>query len=96
LTGKLYLFAAQGASGTRATTQTAVQANELPYRVDSQTTRLHRITTEMTLKKPIVNAHVALGHNLAAGPFMFDEQHPVQHEHGGYRQADKFIGGIVD
>jgi hypothetical protein len=66
LTEELDLAAAQGTTRTHATAPIAIEAEELPHTVESETARLYRITQEMALEEPIVETHVARGGELPA------------------------------
>ncbi len=87
LSEEFYLAASQGPAGPETAAPGDEEAQQLPDPVDTQASGLDRIAEEVTLKEPVVEGHIALRNDSAAGSLALDLLDPVDHEHGRQRQT---------
>ena len=61
LTEEFHLAAPEGPTGTDAATPVAIETKQLPDAVESQTSRLDRVSQKMAMEEPVIEANVSRG-----------------------------------
>ena len=82
---------------TRAVESREALADRLSSIVDELLrTRLDRVAAEVAAEEPVVQRHVALGHDAPPRSLATDLQDPVDHQHGGKRKPRlEGVGGVA-
>src|SRR5262249_11965393 len=89
LAGKLDLAEAERAALALGAGPTEEEAHQLPQGVEAEATRHHRITLEMTRKKPQVRLHSELGSGKSLAmpaTLLGNFADPLEHQHRRQRQ----------
>src|SRR5690606_38778842 len=84
LAGELHVTHSESTSASLVTGPHQEKADELPQRVQAETSRHHRVALEVALEEPEVGMHVHLRHDLppaVASPLRGDPRHAVRHQH---------------